>query len=443
MHRGVTRHRRCWVPISAIASLTLLVPVVHAQGINWFPQTYPQGGATWNYPQAAVPYYGYPQGYAANPYYRMPYYPGQVYYQTAYRPGTQYAPNCPNCQPCYPQTLPVPAMQPAPAEQPAPAVQPAPKEAPPAAAPTQPTTTPTPPSDELAQAPETGPELGGAGAAIGSSNVGYIDSAIPRTQVRVRFDAAYDDNRPDRAEFIYPKCGCFATLPPGNPLRDPKAPGPPLPETRIDWQQIRSYIEYAPTKCFSAFVEVPVTFLHPHINVDSRGIGDVEAGVKYAVIAKCDRYLTLQTKIYVPSGQAGEGLGTGHPSVEPGILWYWGLGNRARFEGEVRDWIPFNGTDFEGNVLRVGIGASYDVWKNCTWRLAPVAEFVGWEVLGGQELDALTGAVLPASGNTIVNAKGGLRLSSDHFSIYAGYGRALTGAVWYKDIARVEMKLMY
>jgi hypothetical protein len=309
--------------------------------------------------------------------------------------------------------------------------------------PDQLTAAPSTPSDQLAQAPETGPELGSGGAAIASSNVGYIDSAIPRTQIRERFDAAYDDNRPDRAEFIYPKCGCFATLPPGNPLRDPKAPGPPLPETRIDWQQIRSYVEYAPTKDFSAFVEVPVTFLHPHQNVDAEGLGDIEAGLKYAIIAKCDRYLTLQTRVYIPSGQAGEGLGTGHPSVEPGILWYWGLTDRARFEGEVRDWIPFNGSNFEGNVLRVGLGASYDIWKNCTWRLAPVAEFVGWEVLGGQELDALTGAVLPASGNTIVNAKGGLRLSSDHFSIYGGYGRALTGDVWYKDIARFEVRLMY
>ena len=292
---------------------------------------YPQGYAAYNYPRGYAAY-NYPQGYAAYPYYRMPYNPAQVYYQTVSRP--QYAQNCqPPCyQNPYPQTLPAPAMQPAPA------VQPAPRR--PSGArgggPAVPGDVHADPTERRAGSqPETGPEVGGAGAAIGSSNVGYIDSAVPRTQLRVRFDAAYDDNRPDRAEFIYPKCGCFATLPPGSPLRDVRAPGPPLPETRIDWQQINSYLEYAPTKCFSAFVEVPFTFLHPHQNVDAEGLGDINAGFKYAFIATCDRYLTLQTKIYVPSGQAGEGLGTNHPSVEPGLLWYWGLGDRARLEGEV------------------------------------------------------------------------------------------------------------
>jgi hypothetical protein len=28
-------------------------------------------------------------------------------------------------------------------------------------------------------------------------------------------------------------------------------------------------------------------------------------------------------------------------------------------------------------------------------------------------------------------------------SLYVGYGRALTGAVWYKDILRVEYRLMF
>src|SRR4029077_20852552 len=35
------------------------------------------------------------------------------------------------------------------------------------------------------------------------TKVGYIDGAIPLNQIRFRFDAAYDDNRPDRGEFCY------------------------------------------------------------------------------------------------------------------------------------------------------------------------------------------------------------------------------------------------
>ena len=53
---------------------------------------------------------------------------------------------------------------------------------------------------------------GGATTAI-ADNVGYIDSAIIRSRVRVRFDANYDDTSPDKAEFFYAKCGCFGNFP--------------------------------------------------------------------------------------------------------------------------------------------------------------------------------------------------------------------------------------
>src|SRR5262245_915915 len=90
-----------------------------------------------------------------------------------------------------PSYCPPAATAPAPAETKEAAPAPSTPAAPPAP------TTPSP----LAQAPsapEMGPALGGEGFALASSGVGYIDSAIPRTMVRLRFDAAYDNNRPDR-----------------------------------------------------------------------------------------------------------------------------------------------------------------------------------------------------------------------------------------------------
>ena len=55
---------------------------------------------------------------------------------------------------------------------------------------------------------------------------GYIDNAVPVTMFRLRYESAYGNNRPDRAEFFYAKCGCFKT---------PDAKGPPLPETNVDY----------------------------------------------------------------------------------------------------------------------------------------------------------------------------------------------------------------
>ena len=40
------------------------------------------------------------------------------------------------------------------------------------------------------------------------SMVGYITDATVESQVRVRFDAGFHSDRPDRSEFFYAQCGC-------------------------------------------------------------------------------------------------------------------------------------------------------------------------------------------------------------------------------------------
>ena len=47
-------------------------------------------------------------------------------------------------------------------------------------------------------------------------------------------------------------------------------------------------------------------------------------------------------------------------------------------------------------------------------------------------------------GDTIVNMKIGARLNLwDRHSLYIGYGRPLTGEVWYKEIYRLEYRLTF
>jgi hypothetical protein len=291
---------------------------------------------------------------------------------------------------------------------------------------------PTIPSEQFAA-------LSGETVALAESAVGYIDPSIPLTQFRLRFDAAYRDNRPDRAEFFYPKCGCFKIA-----GLDPRAPGPPLAETRVDYQDISSYFEYAPTKTFSGFVEVPVRFLNPEVNANASGIADINAGFKWAFVYERDTVATFQFRTYAPTGDSFKGLGTDHVSLEPSLLIFQKLTDRLNLEGEFRDWIPIGGTDFAGNVLRYGLGLEYWILNSGNIRIAPVAEFVGWTVLGGKEFVNPPGIVQDAAGDTIVNVKLGARFRfGDHNDVYVGYGRALTGDVWYKDILRLEYRLTF
>jgi len=263
---------------------------------------------------------------------------------------------------------------------------------------------------------------------------------------RLRFDAAYDDNRPDRAEFFYAKCGCFRIA-----GTDPKAPGPPgsppsRVETSVDYQDISSYLEVAVNHRLSAFVEVPVRFLNPEVLNNTAGVGDMNAGFKVALIKDEDRFLTFQLRTYIPTGKPEAGLGTDHVSLEPALLLYRRVGDRLSLQAEFRDWIPIGGTDFAGNIIRYGVGVGYDVVHSCNLRITPIAEIVGWTVLGGKEL-AVAGAAtatLDAGGDTIVNAKIGARVAvGEHNDFYFGYGRALTGDVWYKDILRLEYRLIF
>jgi len=291
---------------------------------------------------------------------------------------------------------------------------------------------------ELGNTPDSASSLsagteGEGGPTSRDSGVGYIDCALPENQFRLRFDAAYDSNRPTRAEFFYPKGGATG-------------PGLPRPEARVDYQELRSYLELAPSCRFSGFVEAPCRFLNPEINQNTAGFSDMNAGFKYAFVYQPDWVATFQFRTYIPTGDSREGLGTNHVSLEPALLMNYRWSDWVTVESELRYWVPVGGTDFAGDVTRYGLGLTFG--KRCPtgfW-VTPVTEVVGWTVLGGKEL-AVTPTltrVLDAAGDTIVNAKVGLRFGYGlHTDFYAGYGRALTGDVWYKDTWRLEMRLRF
>jgi hypothetical protein len=289
------------------------------------------------------------------------------------------------------------------------------------------------PHPEPTPSPYDTTDLGGGTLASIDSAVGYIDSAIPTNVIRFRFDAAYNANRPERDEFFYAQY-------------EPGGPGFAKPESKIDYQEISAYLETVICPHFSAFIEVPYLMLNPTINQDSSGFSDMNLGFKWAVVSQQDMTTTFQLRVFVPTGDAHEGLGTRHVSVEPSLLFLDKLSERLILESELRLWAPVGGTDYAGDVVRYGVGLSYGDRPKDSWWLVPVVEFVGWTSLGGKEAVNVTVPTLEksATGDTIVNIKAGLRLGmGERFNIYAGYGRALTGDVWYKDIWRTELCIYY
>jgi Putative MetA-pathway of phenol degradation len=298
---------------------------------------------------------------------------------------------------------------------------------------------------------------------VPGSMVGYIDNPIVESQIRIRFDDAFEDQFPDRSEFFYAKCGCFRTL--GPPFLDPGAPGPgPGIPNSVNFQQLFMNVEYSPQRRFSAFVEVPIRWLQPQGFIpgdggpfpNQVGLSDVTAGLKFAAVVSERTYLTFQLKGYFPSGDASKGLGTNHYSVEPSLLMYHGFSDRWTLEGQVGDWHPIGGSagvptigaseGFAGDVFFYGLGPSYKVYQGNHIGLAPVVELFGWHVLSGfqtQPIPMISWAS-EVNGMNIVNLKFGVRTSIGfRNSVYVGFGQALTHDDWYKHIIRLEYRYSF
>ncbi len=313
---------------------------------------------------------------------------------------------------------------------------------------------------------------------IQSVKVGYIDGAIIGSQIRIRFDAAFRDNATDRAEFFYPRYQGVNN-----------GPGPTSVLTDLNFQQLYLQAEYAPSKRFSVFAEVPVRWIQPQLtvgnvnpaltppfaNVNEAGLSDLAAGFKLAAVASSNQYLTFQFQAYFPSGNASTGLGTNHYSVEPALLYYRRLSDRVALEAQVGDSHPIGGSfcpqpcvadlpglpkasgGFAGDVFFYGVGPSYVLYRGEHVRIAPVVELVGWRVLGGLETNCVSGKMpdgkvnpclnqdaVSADGTNIVNLKVGARTSiGRHNSFYVGFGHAVTRSHWYEEIVRVEYRYSF
>ncbi|MGP8251042.1 MAG: hypothetical protein ACLQHF_03345 [Terracidiphilus sp.] len=281
---------------------------------------------------------------------------------------------------------------------------------------------------------------------IDPSMVGYIDDAAVGNEMRIRFDAGFNAPRPDRAEYFY----AGSTSP---------APSASAVQRTLNFQQLYLSGEYAPFKRLSAFVMAPFRWIEPFfISAPGQspdlfsggGIGDVQAGVKYAALKREQTHVTLQMKADFPSGNGAKGFGANHYSVEPMVLVYQKLNDRTALEGEAGDTHPIGGTYYtnppappekwSADVAMYGLGPSYELIERDKYSFAPVLELVAWHVFGGLQTGA-NNVVQSAAGINVFNAKLGGRVSfSNGSSIYAGYGRGITSDIWYRNLFRVEYR---
>lgn len=273
---------------------------------------------------------------------------------------------------------------------------------------------------------------------LAGSAAAFVDSALIGNRLRLRYDGLWSNPRPDRAELITARNQAV-----GN------GRGFLQPETNLDLQEFFTQVEMMLSPRCSLFIEMPLRSVNPEVNPNRTNIGDLNAGFKLAYSVEPDLVQTFQLRVYVPTGSADDGLGVGHPSLEPALLVWQRLPNNWLLEAEIRDWIAIGGTMTAGNVLRYGLSLSRDYpWAEGAWLFRPVAELLGWTILRGRETVVVPlnpelsqfHTIDSETRSTIIQLNLGLRLGSSTSDVYLGWSHALTGPRWFAEGFRLEYR---
>ncbi|MGD9853919.1 MAG: hypothetical protein AB7U20_03120 [Planctomycetaceae bacterium] len=237
------------------------------------------------------------------------------------------------------------------------------------------------------------PDCGGPG--IGHERVMFapffIESAQPYSHIGLQYENGWNLSKPDRSEFFW----AAPTTGPG-------------PERSVDVTTLTARMETATARA-SAILAVPLRAVDPEINRNTSGIGDLTVGGKLVLVSGKDWVVTQQTLTYLHTGPAGRGMGTGHVSMEPGLLARYRWTDEMYFHGQMRYVIPLSGTDdFPGEVLIWGVGASWIWHETDAFAVLPTFEVAGISFLDGQRTTP-AGAAVDVDGETSVEFLPGLR----------------------------------
>jgi hypothetical protein len=269
-----------------------------------------------------------------------------------------------------------------------------------------------------------------------------VPQVKPITQIKLGGDFAGDYTFPDKAELFWAQ----------ENGKGPHYIGPPVPPgtkppgaTSLDYREGFLYIEGAISR-FGMFVNLPYLNVSPVLYPAASGFSDMIVGTK-SLLLDCELVqFTYQFQTFIPTGNFTRGLGTGHVSLEPSLVWAVKLTPMTYWQGQTAYLFPIGGTPgFQGPVFHYHFALNQMLWQcGCekAVQLIGSAELGGYEIGGGAYTSPLTG--LPASAvdvGNIVNVGPGLRLVvCNKIDIGAGSYFAITKDRMATGLARIEFR---
>jgi hypothetical protein len=275
----------------------------------------------------------------------------------------------------------------------------------------------------------------------------FIDTTQPLKNCRVRFDFAWDQEFPDRAEYFWRKSALVQIDPMTGNAFDEK----PF-EPSVDYQDIRFMIERG-TDQFSVATELPLRIVDPVVRRNTAGFGDMNVTTKTVLLNGRRWQLAHVFRSYFPTGSFRRGTGNGHVSLEPGVAYRYKFSDITCLHGDLKFWFPL-GADpiYGGQFLNYGIGISRVAVDRDDFAVIPTLELVAWTVLDGaqtppsadnnpvgfepQEIDNMS----------IVNICPGVRFVWENGNdcgtreLGISSGLALSDDHWYETILRIDLR---
>jgi hypothetical protein len=262
-----------------------------------------------------------------------------------------------------------------------------------------------------------------------------IDTTQPGNKYALQYFAGYGWESPDRSEYFW--------------ARTVMGRGPKQPETSVDAQEVRFHIEVG-GETFSTTTTIPLRCVNPDRNLNHSGLGDLSLTTKLRMFNGKRWQVTQLFRTYFNTASPSMGLGTGHISLEPGLLFRFGWTDRTYLHAELKYWFALGGDPlYSGQVLRWGLGLSRIWYESDEWAVVPTLEFVQWTALNGQQTSATTGLPVEVDGEGIFNIHPGLRFVHDtggdwglfEYGLVTGF--ATTNDHWYDFMLRLDARWVY
>lgn len=195
-----------------------------------------------------------------------------------------------------------------------------------------------------------------------------LDTTQPRHQLRFRTDFGFGLQFPDRNEYFW--------------AADPVGPGY---QGDIDTRQFNFMFEIG-SDAFSVQTEFPIQGYSPEFGDGHSAFGDIRITQKTRMLDTERLQIAQMLRLHTPSGNKRIGAGTGHVSMEPGVLARYRYTDWTYFHGELKYWLPLGANpETSGDVLTYGFGLS-TVWHEtlCT-AIIPTLEMQSINFLEGQK----------------------------------------------------------